>query len=268
MTSRLPRVALYAFCNLLIVFLVAPLVIVVVMSFSSLPTLHFPPPALSLQWYEAFFGDGPWVSATLTSVAVAFATALLAVVLGTPGAIALARTEFVGKRLVNSLVLAPVITPVVVVAIGMYGIFVDLRLVGSPIALVIAHTVLAVPLVIVAVQAALLSSDPNLELAAHSLGAGPLATFRYVTLPLIAPGIAAGVVFAFVISWDEVVTSIFLTTPTFVTLPVIMWGQIHYNVDPTMAAASAIVIGVSIGLLLMIWAVRSLAARRLGGAQR
>ena len=205
-------------------------------SFSSEQTLQFPPPGFSLRWYETLLTSPDWIFSTLVSFQIAMITAILASVLGMLAAFGLVRGRFVGQGLANAMILSPMIVPVIIVAIGMFAVFVSWRIAGSPIALIVAHTVLALPYVVVNVGASLRTMDRTLEAASMNLGAGPLRTFRYVTLPLILPGVLAGALFAFLVSWDEVVVAIFLSSPYLKTLPVLMWGQIKESVDPTVAA--------------------------------
>lgn len=225
---------------LAVIFLLLPTVIIIPMSFSSGRTLKFPPPGYSTRWYENLLTAPQWTDAAWTSIQIGVLTAILATVLGTIAALALTRSEFPAKGLIQAIILSPIIIPLVIIAIGMFSVFVRWQIAGSIIALVVAHTVLAIPFVVVNVMASLRTLDRNLELAAANLGANPIRTFRFVTLPLIAPGVMAGALFAFITSWDEIVVAIFLTSPTLRTLPVVMWGQIRTEVDPTIAAAATI----------------------------
>jgi putative spermidine/putrescine transport system permease protein len=160
------------------------------------------------------------------------------------------------------LMLSPMIVPIVIVAIGTYLVFVSWRLEGSLIGLVVAHVCLALPLVVVNVVASLQSLDRNLELAAQNLGAGPLRTFFRITLPLILPGVGAGALFAFITSWDEVVVSMFLASPTVRTLPVLMWSAIRSEVDPTIAAVASMLTVLTLALLSGSLLTRNLGAGR------
>ncbi len=148
----------------------------------------------------------------------------------------LMRGRFPFKSLVTALVLSPMIVPIVIVAIGTYIVFVDWRLQGTLFGFVVAHACLGFPLVVVNVAASLQTMDRNLEMAAQNLGAGPFRTFFRITLPLIMPGVVAGALFAFIESWDEVVVSIFLSSPFMRTLPVVMWSVVRSQIDPTIAA--------------------------------
>ena len=166
------------------------------------------------------------------------------------------RGRFPGRSLVNGLVLAPLIVPVVIIAIGMFSLYVRWRISGSLVGLVIAHTALALPFVVVSVSASLRTMDRNLELAAANLGADPRRTFTRITLPIILPGVLAGAIFAFITSWDEVVVAIFLTSARFRTLPVEMWEQVRQVVDPTVAAVATTLLVVTTVLLLLVLVVR------------
>ena len=170
----------------------APTLVIVLMGFTEARILSFPPEGFSLQWYGRMFTDRQWSTAMLNSAEVAVLAAIMATVLGTLAALALMRGRFPGKTLVNGLVLAPLIVPVVIIAIGMFSLYVRWRISGSLVGLVIAHTALALPFVVVSVSASLRTMDRNLELAAANLGADPRRTFTRITLPIILPGVLAG----------------------------------------------------------------------------
>ena len=186
---------------------------------------------------------------------------VLSILLGTPAAIGLVRGDFPGKKAVNGLILSPIIVPGIIVAIGVYYAYARFQLVGNPLALVLAHTCLAVPFVVINVASALTGVDPRLEQAARNLGAGPLATFRQVTLPLIQPGIFAGAIFAFSTSFDELLVALFVSGSTAVTLPRRIWEQIRFDIEPTIAAASSLLIGLTFGLMLIAEFLRRRAER-------
>jgi putative spermidine/putrescine transport system permease protein len=232
------------------------------MSITASNSLTFPPEGFSIRWYEKMLTDPQWSSGFINSAQVASLTAVLATVLGTLAALGTVRGRFPGKSAVNALVLSPLIVPVIIIAIGMFSLFVRWKITGSIVGLVLAHTALAVPFVVINVATSLRTIDRNLELAAMNLGADPLRTFRRVTLPLILPGVLAGGLFAFITSWDEVVVSIFLTTARFRTLPVEMWEQVRQVVDPTVAAVATTLLAVTTSLLLLILVVRRQAPAR------
>jgi putative spermidine/putrescine transport system permease protein len=227
---------------LLLFFLAFPIVVVFVVSFSEASYLTFPPPTFGLRWYHAYFGNVDWLRPTWLSIWVAACVVVLSTTLGTLAALGIARLPKPLRILVSGLVLSPLIVPVIVVAIGIYYAFAKYGLVGTPIAMVLAHTCLAVPFVVTSVSASLAGIDRRLEQAALSLGATPAGTFRQVTLPLIRPGILVGALFAFITSFDELVISLFLSGVGAVTLPRRMWEDLRYAIDPTIAAVSTLTI--------------------------
>lgn len=250
------RLLLLALGALTVFFLMAPTLVVVPMSFTASNALTFPPEGFSTRWYEKMVTDPQWSTGFVNSAQVAFLTAILATALGTLAALGTVRGRFPGRSAVNALVLSPLIVPVIIIAIGMFSVFVRWKIAGSVVGLVLAHTALAMPFVVVNVATSLRTIDRNLELAAQSLGAGPIRTFRRITLPLILPGVLAGGLFAFITSWDEVVVSIFLTTARFRTLPAEMWEQVRQVVDPTVAAVSTTLLAVTTTVLLLAFVVR------------
>jgi putative spermidine/putrescine transport system permease protein len=243
------RPALLLLASLVLLFLGLPILLIVVVSFSSASYLTFPPPAFGLRWYRAYFGSTEWLAATGLSVAVAAAVVVLSTVLGTLAAIGLPRLPKAVRAAVGALVLSPLIVPGIVVAIGIYYAFSRYRLVGSPVGLVLAHTCLAVPFVVTSVSASLAGFDRRLEQAARSLGATPLGAFRQITLPLIRPGVLVGALFAFITSFDELIVALFLSGSGAVTLPRRMWDDLRFAIDPTIAAVSTLTILLT-GLLL------------------
>ena len=239
-----------------VVFLVAPTLVIVPMGLTSAEILSWPPEGLSTRWYEKMITDPQWSRGFINSAEVAAITAMLASVLGTLGALGMVRGRFPGKGIANALILSPLIVPVIIIAIGFFSFFVRVKLQGSLPGLVIAHTALAVPFVIVNVSTVLRTMDRNLELAAASLGADPVRTFWRITFPIALPGVFAGALFAFITSWDEVVVSIFMTSARFRTLPVEMWEQVRQVVDPTVAAVATTILVVTTSLLLLAFVVR------------
>jgi putative spermidine/putrescine transport system permease protein len=260
------RLLLATLGGLLVFYLLAPSLIVVPMSFSSSRALEFPPPGFSLEWYEQLLTDREWSRALVTSLEVAVLTSALATALGIAAAFGLVRGRFPGRNALFALVLSPLIVPVVVVAIAMFSVYVSGwgvgqirfggRLPGTLLGLVLAHTALALPYVVVNVASSLRGLDRNLEFAAMSLGASPWRTFRRVSLPLILPGVIAGALFAFVTSWDEVVVAIFMSSTAVRTLPVEMWQQVRTQVDPTVAVVSTLLLTVTTVVLFFAFVVR------------
>lgn len=213
------RITLSVIAGLVLFYLILPILVVIPLSFSSASYLSFPPPGFSLHWYRNFFTRADWISSAWLSIWVGLAVTVLATALGTPASVALVRGRFAGKGLVNAFILSPLIVPGIIVAIGIYFFYARLGVVGNPIALVLAHTCLAVPFVVINVSATLYGFDERLEYAAMSLGASPWGAFRQVTLPLIRPGVLAGALFAFITSFDELIVALFISGTTAVTLP-------------------------------------------------
>ena len=260
-SEHVARAALWVFCVLVLLFLVAPILVVIPLSFNAEPFFTFPLAGFSLRWYAEFFSSPRWTGAIWNSLVVAVATTLAASVLGTLAASGLARREMPLRGLITSLLISPMIVPVVITAVGMYFFFGSLGILNTLGALVLADTALAVPFVVITVGATLSTYDGNLSRAAASLGAPPLRSFRSVTLPLILPGIVSGALFAFVTSFDETVLVQFLAGPDQRTLPKQMFTGIREEISPTITAAATILILVAVLLLTSIELLRRRAAR-------
>ena len=237
----LTRLLLGLVCLLVAIWLVAPTLVVVPMSFNENKSLAFPPQGFSWQWYQNFFTNPDWSSSFLNSLKVASVVAVLATALGTLAAFGLDRMKAGPANLLRMLMLTPMVVPGVVLAVGIYSVYLNYQLVGTDLGFVIAHTMLAVPFVIIAVSANLEVFDVRLEKAAASLGADSFTTFRTITLPLIAPGILSGLLFAFVTSFDEIIVALFITNAYLKTLPVQIFISITRDADPTVAAVGTIV---------------------------
>lgn len=236
--------------------LLAPTVVVIPMSFSGGQTFEFPPKSWSARWYQEFFASPEWMAALLNSLQIAVLVAVVATVLGVAAAFGLDRVRFAGRGALRSLIMAPMIMPGIVVAVAIYAVFLRWQLNGTIIGFVLAHTVLALPFVVVSVSTSLANYDRTVETAASSLGATPFTTFLRITVPIIAPGVLSGFVFAFVTSLDEVVVALFLQTPDIRTLPVQMYDAITLEIDPTIAAASSMIVVVTSIVLLLPQLVR------------
>ncbi|RUX22131.1 ABC transporter permease [Mesorhizobium sp. M7A.F.Ca.US.011.01.1.1] len=235
--------------GLTVVFLLVPTLIVIPISFTSSSFPDFPPQGFSLRWYQEIIGNPMWRRAVMNSFYVAVATTILSVILGTLAALAF-QASVLGQSILRAVTLGPLVTPVIVLAIGLYMIFGQFRMNGTFTALVAGHTVLAIPFVIVTVGASLRLINSNLALAAAGLGAGPLRVFFRIKLPLVLPGLIAGAIFAFITSWDEAVLSLFLTSPQLQTIPVVIWSQVRTELTPAVAAVGTILILISaIGML-------------------
>ena len=242
-------VALLGWAGAVLVFLLAPVLIILIVSFSAADYLSFPPPGLSLRWYRRFLGVPTWRQAIGVSVQVASLTMVFATALGLAAAVALVRGRFRGKGAVYAFLLSPAIVPTVITAIGLYFFFVRLKATGSILAMALGHTVLALPIVVIIIAATLQGFDTRLEQAALSLGASRLTALRRITLPLIAPGVLSAALFAFLTSFDELLIPLFLSGVEVQTLTVRIWNSLTLEVDPTIAAVSTFLIGVTTTVL-------------------
>lgn len=251
---------LYSLIAVICVWLVAPVLVVVPMSFTSLRSFAFPPVGISLRWFESFWTDPRWVSSLGTSFEVAFATAGLGTLLGTAAAVGIRALPARIKTVVQGLILAPLIIPTIVVAVGLYAFFLRFDLTGTLVGFTGAHVIGALPLVVVPVMAGLSTLDRSLELAASSLGAGKWSTFIRIILPAILPSVLAGALFAFVHSWDELIISLFISTPGMTSMPVRMYSAVAQDTDPTLAAVSTMVLTLTI---LIVFVVLYTSARRM-----
>lgn len=230
--------------------LIAPVLIVIPLSFAGRDSFQFPPESWSTDYYVNFFTDRRWREALVASLILGVIVAIVATVLGTLAAFGLVRARFRGKGLVNGLVLAPLVAPGIVVAVAVFAVFLSWRLTGSLHGFVLAHSMLAIPFVVVTVTTSLQAFDRVLERAAASLGANRFQTFLRITLPNILPGVLTGALFAFVTSFDEVVVALYLQSPSFRTLPVKMYSSVSSETDPTIAAASTVILVLTTILIL------------------
>jgi putative spermidine/putrescine transport system permease protein len=233
-------------------YLVLPSLIVIPISFSDSLLVKFPPEGFSLRWYETFFTTPAWTRSIWLSFKVGLGTMIVATVLGVAASIGLVRGQFPGKNALNAFLLSPMIVPFVVSALAMYYFYSSLKFVGNPWALLISHICLATPLVIVIVSATLQDFDRSLERAAQILGATPAQTFMRITFPIIRPGIITGALFAFIVSFDEVVIAAFIGGYRSATLPKRMFDNVRDEMDPTVAAISTLLVAISVLLLLSL----------------
>ncbi|ESX81708.1 ABC transporter permease [Mesorhizobium sp. LSHC412B00] len=251
--SRMSNIVGTVFVLLVMVYLHAPGLIVIVMSFSAGTFLEFPPSGLSLQWYRTFFGDPSWNGAAWTSIQIGVAVAILSTIVGTLAAYGLNRTHPQLRGFLTMTILTPVTIPVIVVGIATYLGLVNLGLIGSKTGIVLAHSIGAIGIVVVIVSATLANFDRTLAKAAKSMRAGPLQTFMRVTLPLIRPGIVGGAVFAFLHSFDEFVITSLISGYSIRTLPLKMYENIRNQIDPTIAAVSSLLMLVPLLWLIVLY---------------
>ena len=248
----------------IIVFIAAPLVIVVPMSFSTSASLQFPPPDYWLGYYRQYFSDPTWLRPTFNSLVIAAATMVLTMILVVPATFALVRHKFWGKSIANLMMMMPMAVPHIVMAVGYYSYFGQLRLVHSHLGVILAHTCLSVPITFLVLSANLKGFDRTLERAARSLGATPRQTFWHVTLPILRPGLIISSLFAFIQSFDETVVAIFISGRGAETLPRRMFDSIRQEADPVIAVISTLLfLAVFLGLIAphVLRATRKLFAR-------
>jgi ABC-type spermidine/putrescine transport system permease subunit II len=245
--SQVPVVAsVKALVGVEMVFLLFPVMVVVVISFSALEFLTFPPPAYSLRWYRAVLDDPGWISAFLLTLQVASLTTILSCLIGVPAGFAMARHLGASGGLFSAVMLSALITPPIIKAISLYLYFVPLGLVNTVAGLAFAHTVSGLPFVFLNVTASLKNYDTNLERAAIVHGASPVRAVLGITLPIIGPGIFVGAVFAFLQSAQELLVSLFILGTVRKPLSVKLWESVRESVDPTVAAASTAVIAIAV----------------------
>ncbi len=236
---------------LVAILLIAPILIVIPLSFAPNRSFQFPPSGFSLQWYENIFTNKAWYSSLTESLTVALLVAIVSTVLGTLAALAL-RWAPRGSGLVRGLLLSPMVMPGIITAVAMYSLFLQWHLNNTLLGFVIGHTVLAIPFVIIAVEANLHSYDRNHNRAAATLGSAPIPTFFRITLPQIIPGVLSGAGFAFITSFDEVVLAIFIQGPNIKTLPVQMWNSVRQETDPTMSAVASLMVVIATVIILLV----------------
>lgn len=243
-------------------FIAAPMFVVIPMSFSTAPSLEFPPPGYWLGYYKRFFTDRNWIVPLFNSVVIGFGTMVLTMALAAPAAFALVRHQFRGKTLFNVVLMMPLVVPHIVMALAYYSYFGQLRLVQSYTGLILAHTCLSIPVATLILTAALKTFDRNLERAAANLGSPPLTTFRLVTLPVLMPAFAVASLFVFIHSFDETVIALFISGRDTNTLPRQMFNSFQMQADPVLSAASSVLFSIVLIAVGASGAVRLIRSRR------
>lgn len=269
-TSRLERVWYYTlrvFCILVLLYLVLPVMAIIPISFSSDTMLSYPMPGLSLRWYHEFFNAIMWTLSMKNSFIIAGATTVLATVLGSLAALGLTMTNFPFKGLITGIMIMPLVVPIVITAVGIYFFFAWARLTSTHVGMILAHTALASPFVVITVTATLQGFNRNQIHAAASLGASPATVFFKITLPQILPGVISGALFAFVTSFDEVVVALFIAGAEQYTLPRQMFAGIREKYNPTIAAVATMMIVISVLLLISVELLRRRNERLRGISQ-
>jgi ABC-type spermidine/putrescine transport system permease subunit II len=245
---------LTVFSGAVLLFLCLPIVIVVPMSFSSAKSLQFPPPGFSLRWYETLLSEEHWLDDGLNSILLALASSALALALGTLAAYAIMRGSFRGKHLIESNFIAPMILPPIITSIALYIFYAKMKLLGTFIGLIIAHTILATPYVILLMSVAIQSFDIRIEQVALTLGASKTQMLLRVLMPNLLPSALAAWIFAFIISFDEVIITQFLAG-RYYTIPKRMFNDLINQINPTITAVATLLIAVSvvtIGLIALL----------------
>ncbi len=237
-------------------FLILPTLLVAGMSLTPESYIHFPPSALSGRWYAEYFNDPSWIRATLLSFRVAFGTMLLATVVGTMAALAFVRGALPGTEIIRALSLTPLVTPSIVTAVAIYLAFAPIGLTDNYFGFLIAHTILALPYVILVLTASLAGIDSDIELAAMNCGASRFRAFVEVALPNILPGVIAAAVFAFLTSFDEATVAIFIAGAGQQTLTSKLFSDINNYLTPVIPAVATMMVVLSLSLMGAIAAVR------------
>lgn len=241
--KNIGSIFLWIYCSIVLAFLILPVLIVVPVSFSPGISLKFPPQGVSLRWYNNFFNDPSWTAAAWLSVKVALMTVVASLILGGSAAFGLVRFPVIGRQFARGVLMTPLFIPAVVIAVAVYSVYASLRLIGSTWGIAMAHTVLALPYVIIMLTEGLSGFDKRLEEASYSMGATKAYTMRRIVIPLLTPAIVAAAIFAFATSWDEVILVLFVGGSTGQTLPLKMFTYLRTEITPTIAAISTMMVG-------------------------
>jgi putative spermidine/putrescine transport system permease protein len=251
-------------CFAVLLFLIAPILAIMPLSFNAESFFTYPMPGLSLKWYADFFTNPQWMLGVKNSMIVGTSVTILATSLGTLAALGLSRGRFPARDTIMSILISPMMVPVIISAVGMYFFYTSVSLSNSLPGLILAHTALATPFVVIVVTATLSGFDHSLVRAGASLGAPPQTVFFKVILPLILPGVISGALFAFVTSFDEVVVVVFLAGPEQRTLPRQMFSGIRETISPTITAAATMLIIFAVIMLATVELLRRRSERLRG----
>jgi len=289
--ERLWHLVYLVICALVLLFLIAPILIVIPLSFNAEPyftfterMLTFDPAGYSLRWYDTLLThgmqapEGPrdgawwadawnnsaWIRAAKNSLIIGISATVVATVLGTVAALGLASPAMPFRRVIMAMLISPMVVPIIITATGLFFFYSQVGLANSYAGVILAHATLGIPFVIITVTATLVGFDYSLTRAAASLGASPAVAFRRVTMPLILPGVIAGALFAFVTSFDEVVVVLFIAAHDQQTIPRQMWNGIREQISPAILAVATILVIVSIGLLTTLELLRRRSERLRG----
>ena len=251
-TERLFYWGVRIFSAIVLLFLIAPILVIMPLSFNPEPYFSYPLSGISLRWYHEFFFSERWLTTMKNSMIIAVATTILATFLGTLASLGLTMTRIPGRTFIMSILISPLIVPVIISAVGMFFFFARMGLTSTFLGIILAHTVLATPFVIITVTATLQGFDRSLLRAGASMGANPTEVFFKIMLPLIMPGVISGGLFAFVNSFDEVVVVLFLASPEQRTLPRQMFSGIREIISPTITAAATVLTILSTAMLVSL----------------
>ena len=249
----------HVLCIAIFIFLIFPILVIIPLSFNADPYFTFTkemllldPDGFSLRWYKDFFNDDAWLGSIKNSFIIGFFSTILSTVLGTLAALGLSRSYMPGKAFITSLLISPMIIPLIISGASMYFFFSKLYLAQTFLGAIFSHTVLGTPFVVITVTATLVSFNESFIKASASLGASPIYTFFKITVPLIAPGIISGALFAFVVSFDEIVVILFIGGYEQRTIPIQMWSGIREQISPTILAVATLLICFTIFLLVVL----------------
>lgn len=250
-------------CTLIFLFLIGPILVIIPLSFNAEPYFTFSekmlsldPEGYSLRWYQEFFTSDEWMRSIKNSIIVAVCATVLATVLGTLAALGLSSRFMPFRNTIMAILISPMIVPLIISAAAMFFFFSKLGLTQTYLGVILAHTALGIPFVVITVTATLSGFDHSLTRAAHSLGASPSRTFFRIILPLVTPGVVSGALFAFITSFDEVVVVLFIAGPAQTTIPIQMWSGIREEISPTILAVATLLVLVSILLLTTLELIR------------
>ena len=250
------RVGRIVIATLVYIFLLAPIIVVLPLSLSSGSFLSYPLPGISFRWYMELLSNYKWLLALKNSAIIGLGSAILSTIFGLMAAIAINGMGPRAKAIVSGLLIAPLVVPVIIMAVALFLFFSNIGLTGSVPGMILAHTVIGTPYVVISASAALQNFDMTLIRAAKSLGASSWMAYRRVLFPMIRPAIVAGTLFAFVASFDEVVIVLFLAGPEQVTLPIRLFEGIRDELTPVVIAAATVMIFISVGSMLLIETLR------------
>lgn len=258
-------------CGLIFFFLIAPIIVIIPLSFNSVPFFTFTsemlsldPAGYSLKWYQDFFTNRNWQGAVQNSFIIAFFATIIATTLGTIAALGLSRSEMPAKSVIMAILISPMIVPLIISAAGMYFFYTKVGLASTHVGIVLAHAALGTPFVVITVTATLVGFDQSLIRAAAMLGANPTVTFFKIIVPLILPGVISGALFAFITSFDEVVVILFVGSYEQRTIPWQMFSGIREQISPTILAVATLLVIVSIMLLTALELLRRRGERMRG----